>query len=353
MRLTVMLLSSFILGLIAAAGDAAACGEGKLIFDNGFKDFDQAWVLAGDSDTPEIGPDGLTAAIEPGNDVAAGTRDKYADVEVCAVVTSNSRDDATDFFGLRFWFGGNGVSYWAVAFPAKGLFFVERFEKGKDTAIITSKTLDPSLLDSSGVNEFSVRLHGSDGAFFVNGKKISKFRRDPEAGTSPVGFIMFPSSKNSEPVVFTMKSFQVREMSNAEIESITALIPSPVMFCNKFGHTINFAIAYQAGDVWTSEGWITVKPDTCKTEPRHPDLTSFYYRGESEVFGGQQATWGSAREFAVKNKDFVIAKAEKKAAGARMAKFSGPTTRDVPARTLSLTFTPDLKVTIVTGPNPQ
>ena len=114
-----------------------------------------------------------------------------------------------------------------------------------------------------------------------------------------------------------------------------------------------FAIAYQANNVWTSEGWLTVAPDKCSALTAHPELTSFYYRGESDVFDQKQVTWGKDRDFALKKDDFTIQKAETRAPGSKMAKFSGPITRDSPARTLSLSITPDMKAMIVTGPNPQ
>ena len=336
--------------LIASRGTAEACGNGKVLFEDKFQTLDKSWVFAGDSDTPNPGADGLTAAIQHDHDVAALKTDvEYQDVDVCGVAIVTNKSDPGGFFTIRFWLGDNGVHYWAVAYPGKGLYFVERFEKDKKATLVTPKIFNPALVDASGANEFRVRLRGDSGAFIVNGKMVSTFTREPSGGgQSEVGFIGSPAN-SPEPTSFALKSFEAREPGTDQV----AAAPSLIAFCNEFKETIHLAIAFQDSNVWNSEGWITLKPNACETETKHPDLLSFYFRGESDVYDGQRMTFGSDRDFAVKKNDFVIQKADKKAKGAEMRQFSGPAERVSPAQELSITFTADARTAIATGPKPK
>lgn len=340
--------------LVAGTGIAAACGNGKLVFEDKFQTLAESWVLSGDSDRPNAGGDGLTAAILPDHGVVARKVDtSYRDVDICAVATITSKNDPNKngpggFFAIRFWFGENGVSYWAVAFPGSGLYWVQRLDKDGNRTRVMPKTLNPSLANASGANEFRVRLQGDSGAFIVNGKKVGTFTRDPSGGESVVGFVEFPAD-NPEPTAFALKRFEIRELGTDQV----AAAPSLVAFCNEFKQTVHLAIAYQVGDVWTSEGWKTLKPNTCETETRHPDLLTFYYRAESDVYDGQRMTFGANRDFAVRKNDFVIQKADNKVKDAEMRKFNGPVERVSPAQDLSVFFQEDARVAVVKGRKPD
>lgn len=335
--------------LIASIGIAAACGNGKLVFEDKFQTLAESWMLSSDSDRPNAGGDGLTAALLPDHVVSARKIDtSYRDVDICAVATLTNKNNPNAFFAVRFWFGDNGVSYWAVAFPASGLYWVQRLDKDGNRTRVMPRTLNPSLANASGANEFRVRLQGNSGAFIVNGKKVGTFTRDPPGGESVVGFVGFPAD-NPEPTAFTLKRFEIRELGTDQV----AAAPSLVAFCNQFKQTLHLAIAYQVSDVWTSEGWKTLKPNTCATETTHPDLLTFYYRAESDVYDGQRMTFGANRDFAVRKNDFVIRKADNQAKGSEMRKFNGLVERVSPAQELSVVFQADARVAVVKGRKPD
>ncbi len=119
-----------------------------------------------------------------------------------------------------------------------------------------------------------------------------------------------------------------------------------IKVCNQFSHPIHLAFAYEAKDGWVSDGWLTVAPNACAIDTQHPDLTSFYYRAESDTYGDNKwSTWGNNREFSVKDGNFKLDRAEQQAPGGRFVKFNGPDSYIDPLTTVTLTFMPDLKVT--------
>lgn len=344
-------------GLIAGAGSARACGDGKLLFEDKFAALDSVWKFDGSYEGAKPGAGGLVAEIPAGSTVSAiNTAASYKSFELCAVFTSKGSKDTGNHFGLRFWTPDGDKEYWAVSFTERGRFVVNHYHD-KKTDSITALTEDPSLLKAGAPNEVSVRIDGTKGAFFVNGRKVSSFTGEMPDSGSVIGFVMYSDKKGTQPTDFNLKSIQLRALTSAELQAMAAPAASAaaslIEFCNKFGHPIRFAIAYQDKDEWTSEGWLTVADGKCGQLTKHPDFTSFYYHGETDVFDGQRVDWGKKRDFAVKKSDFILQNADTELPGARMATFSGPVTRDTPARAMSLTFTPDLNVMTVTGPNPH
>lgn len=120
-----------------------------------------------------------------------------------------------------------------------------------------------------------------------------------------------------------------------------------IQFCNKFKHPISISLAYEQNGGWVSEGWTTVEPDKCQIDTKHAGLTSFYYYGETGVFDKNRWTWGSKKEFSVKDGNFTVENADARQAGDRFVKFSGPETYTQPATLVQLEFEADLSVTFV------
>src|ERR1700719_1956734 len=103
-----------------------------------------------------------------------------------------------------------------------------------------------------------------------------------------------------------------------------------IQICNKFKHPIHLALAYQQNGGWVSDGWSTVDAGQCQVDIKHADLTSFYYYGETDTFGGSTWSWGRDKEFSVMNGNFTLQNADQQAKNARVVKFSGPHTFNLP-----------------------
>ena len=125
-----------------------------------------------------------------------------------------------------------------------------------------------------------------------------------------------------------------------------APVLATIKVCNQFSHPVHLAFAYEAKDGWTSDGWLTIAPNACEIDTQHLDLTSFYYRAESDTYGDNKwSTWGNNREFSVKDGNFRLDHAEQKTPGGRLVKFNGPDSYIDPLTMVTLTFMPDLNVT--------
>jgi len=120
-----------------------------------------------------------------------------------------------------------------------------------------------------------------------------------------------------------------------------------IQFCNNFEHPIFVALAFQQNGEWITEGWLEVDVNKCVIDPKHPDVTSFYYYGETNTFDKSQWSWGKDKEFSVKDDDFTLHGADKSQPGARFVKFSGPHSYKLPETVVQLRFDPDLSTTFI------
>lgn len=115
-----------------------------------------------------------------------------------------------------------------------------------------------------------------------------------------------------------------------------------IKFCNDFEHVVQFALAYQSKDGWVSEGWVRVESKACQTDSKHPDLTEFYWRGETDWIktrgGRTKWSWGKDREFAVKDTSFSLTNSDQKIKGAHLVGFIGPVKINAPSVEVTLTI---------------
>ncbi len=121
-----------------------------------------------------------------------------------------------------------------------------------------------------------------------------------------------------------------------------------IKVCNEFEHPIHVAIAYETSSGWVSESWLTVKANACETDTKHTDLTSFYYRGETDAVGSKKWTWGKGQLLSYKDGSFKFQNADTKGKGARLEEYSGPDSFKLPTTTVTLTFLADLRVSFFT-----
>ena len=57
---------------------------------------------------------------------------------------------------------------------------------------------------------------------------------------------------------------------------IPAAAQAELKFCNKTKDQVNVAVGYKVGEDWTSEGWWTIEPGSCKV-PVGGVLKNRYY----------------------------------------------------------------------------
>jgi tetratricopeptide (TPR) repeat protein len=125
-----------------------------------------------------------------------------------------------------------------------------------------------------------------------------------------------------------------------------------IKLCNEFEHTVRFAVAFQTRDGWVSEGWVTVPSKSCQSDPKHSDLTEFYWRGETDWIKSRDGraktkwSWGKMRSFSVKDAPFAFTNADQKVRGGRLEAFAGPVTVKSPSLVEVTVLIVDAKTTM-------
>jgi len=105
-----------------------------------------------------------------------------------------------------------------------------------------------------------------------------------------------------------------------------------IIFCNKFGHAVNVAIAYPQPDgKFISRGWLSLSPGSCAPFDTALHVKTFYFRGESEQYrddSGKQTRdfWGKGRKFAMwENDNYQYYNAEERVFNSTLQEFTaGP-----------------------------
>jgi hypothetical protein len=201
---------------ILAGGNAAACGSGKLVFEDKFTTLDPAWAIEKEYNSLNAGPDGLTIVLNPGQNVGALNRfGAYKNFEICISTVVSKEAGSDDMFALRFWTPDGNDEYWAVAWVATSTFIVNRYVNNNPSAII-SQTVNSSMMQVGGENEFSVSVSGNKGTFSINGKKLADFNGQPPPNGSIFGFNVNSGKSDKSPVTFVLKDLQLREVSVAQ-----------------------------------------------------------------------------------------------------------------------------------------
>jgi hypothetical protein len=200
--------------LIVGSRGASACGNGKLILDDKFNSVASAWSIEKKYTKLSPGPVGLTIVVSPGKDVGAlNEADTYKNFELCMWVSLKS-GGADDMFAVRFWTPDGADEYWAVTWPAKGQFVVNRYVNDNPTAI-TSQIENSGLLDAGGENEIGVSVIGNKGTFSVNGKKVTDFVGQPPDKGSIFGFLVSADKHDRGSATFVLRDVQVRDIDMA------------------------------------------------------------------------------------------------------------------------------------------
>jgi hypothetical protein len=200
--------------LLAGAGDASACGGGRLVAQDRFDTLDPAWSIEKKYDKLTTGPDGLTIAVPAGTSVGALNQfGAYKSFELCISAVTEKADPASDnLFGVRFWTPDGNNEYWAVTWTGRGWFVINRYVDAKPSPI-TPPIKNAALLRSGGVNEYAVSVTGDKGTFLINGQKVADFTGPPPDHGSVFGFLL--SAHQSHPSTFVLKDLQLREVAAA------------------------------------------------------------------------------------------------------------------------------------------
>lgn len=175
-------------GMVAAA---SGCGDGKVLFEDGFQSHDPTW-----------GPKDAQLSISSGEAVLSpvpGTRTfrwnrafAFDDVDACATVRlgKNTLDPTSSYAGLMFWVEDNRNYYQAVIAP-NGYFTVARVVDGKvdDKRPVEWTKLDAVKTGAKEKNTLRVVTKGDSVEISINGKQVASFKGEPPRGPSYIGML--------------------------------------------------------------------------------------------------------------------------------------------------------------------
>ena len=175
----------------AAAKPPAGCGDGTVLFEDGFQSHDPTW-----------GPKDERLAIASGEAVLSpvpGTRTLrlnrafvFDDVDACvtARLTSYTSDPITSYAGLMFWVKDDRNYYQAVV-AESGHFTVARVVDGKveSKRPVAWTKLDAAKAAAKEKNTLRVTTKGDRVKISVNGKEAASFKGQPPRTPSYVGLL--------------------------------------------------------------------------------------------------------------------------------------------------------------------
>ncbi len=169
----------------------AACGDGKVLFEDAFTSHDPAWGEKDDRLAIASGEAVLSPA--PGTRTLRWNRAfVFGDVDVCAKarLTSYTSDPITSYAGLMFWVKDERNFYQAVL-TESGHLTVARVVDGKvqQKRPVVWTDLDVAKTKAKEKNTLRVATKGERVVISVNGKQVAKFNGDPPRGPSYVGML--------------------------------------------------------------------------------------------------------------------------------------------------------------------
>lgn len=200
-------------GSLAMIQSAAACGAGKVLFEDKFASLDPSWNMSATNDTRSVGPDGLSFKMKPNTAYTyLNQTGFYDDYEVCADVVMQFDAKSNGYLGIAFWGVDNDNLYILDVSPIVGQFAVYRGQKGKFLQPIKWGGSAAIKTGTGVTNAISVAVKANHAVITINGQKVAEFNGQPPDGGSLPG-VDFSTSKNDQvETVETVQNFQIRAL---------------------------------------------------------------------------------------------------------------------------------------------
>jgi hypothetical protein len=196
----------------SATSPAAACGSGKLIFEDKLATV-PSWASGSDK---SAGPNGLTITENLANTTwFSGPPDGYASAELCVTVSAQGPESVDATAGVLFYFFNSENYYRAAVSNIAGTFLVERRQAGQWVPIIPFASSPVIRKGPTAENELSIRLSGTHALVSVNDKPVGEFDaavafiNDKRQSYFDLSWGSYPSDKPA--FTFLFKDMQIRE----------------------------------------------------------------------------------------------------------------------------------------------
>ena len=183
--------SSIFAGLAAlallAAAPASACGTGKVLFSDDFKQVDASWGF----DSPDVQVEEGKVKVKPQPDISNLLIYKaimFGDADYCLTVRIPNKlsDNDNTMAGPIFW-AKDYDNYYMFMITPSGFAEITRKVNGKWIDVVEWKQVPDVKRPAGSQNVLEVRTSGADIAAFINGKPFATVKGQRPEGGGQIG----------------------------------------------------------------------------------------------------------------------------------------------------------------------
>ena len=227
--------SSLFAGLAALASliaaPASACGTGKVLFSDDFKQVDASWGF----DSPDVQVEEGKVKVKPQPDISNLLVYKgilFSDADYCLMVRTPNKltDNDNTMAGPIFW-AKDYDNYYMFMITPSGFAEITRKVNGKWIDVIEWKQ-DPNIKRPAGSNNvLEIKTMGSDIAAFINDKPFATVKGQVPEGGGQIG--MRAQSEKEQVDTWKFSQLQVLAVEGAVPAEVVPAAPAPATVAPK------------------------------------------------------------------------------------------------------------------------
>ena len=227
--------SSLFAGLAALASliaaPASACGTGKVLFSDDFKQVDASWGF----DSPDVQVEEGKVKVKPQPDISNLLVYKgilFSDADYCLMVRTPNKltDNDNTMAGPIFW-AKDYDNYYMFMITPSGFAEITRKVNGKWIDVIEWKQ-DPNIKRPAGSNNvLEIKTTGSDIAAFINDKPFATVKGQVPEGGGQIG--MRAQSEKEQVDTWKFSQLQVLAVEGAVPAEVVPAAPAPATVAPK------------------------------------------------------------------------------------------------------------------------
>ena len=213
------------------AAPASACGSGKVLFSDDFKQVDASWGF----DSPDVQVEEGKVKVKPQPDISNLLIYKgilFSDADYCLMVRTPNKltDNDNTMAGPIFW-AKDYDNYYMFMITPSGFAEITRKVNGKWIDVIEWKQ-DPNIKRPAGSNNvLQIKTMGSDIAAFINDKPFATVKGQVPEGGGQIG--MRAQSEKEQVDTWKFSQLQVTAVEAAVPAEVVPAAPAPATVAPK------------------------------------------------------------------------------------------------------------------------
>ncbi len=216
---------------LLAASPAVACGTGKVLFSDDFKQVDASWGF----DSPDVQVEEGKVKVKPQPDISNLLVYKgilFNDADYCLVVrTPNKLGDNDNTMGGPIFWAKDYDNYYMFMVTPSGFAEITRKVNGKWIDVVEWKQSDDIKRPAGSNNLLEVTTNGSDINTFINGKPFASVKGQAPDGGGQIG--MRAQSEKNQVDTWKFSELQVTAVQGAAPPAPAETAPAPATVAPK------------------------------------------------------------------------------------------------------------------------